>query len=251
MDETFDLIPASKKCNTFKVVFDTFTPRAHFIISPRKEAKKRNPDLDQNTTQKVVISASSIVESALSMVSAYDLKESAILSIHFGSWLTKKDELHAHICVDVEKYLTIFKGNKQRIPRWPSPEYVTKQWKASNDHNDYETNVRGYPFRIYHPNEVKDIKVYRKEFSFPTDNSDSSCPSLPPNFRLHQSEPRFLYVDGSRSRESKLAALKAMINFAERNNLTNINSEDDNDGCHVCLLLDERSNGKSIIVNLP
>ena len=247
MAEEFDLIPANEKCDTFKVVFDTFTPRAHFIISPHNSVKEGNPDLDQNTTQKVVKSASAIVNSALSIVSGYKLQNSAILSIHFGSWLTKKDELHAHICVDVKEYLNIFERNKQRIPGWPSSKYVTRQWKASKKPEEYPINVRGYPFKSYIEEEVKAIKN--------SGESNSSRPSLPSNFRLHKSEPRFVYVvktsQESGSDESKLAALKAMINFAEQNDLTNIESEDDTDGCHVCLLLNEKSNGKSILVNLP
>ena len=246
MAEEFDLIPANKKCGTFKVEFDYYTPRAHFIISPHK-VKKNNPELDQNTTEKVVKSASSIVDSALSIVSAYGLEKSAILSIHFGSWLTKKDELHAHICVDVKEYLDIFEGKKQRIPGWPSPVYVTRQWKENKNPSKYAENVRKYPFKSFFSDEVDAIKNF--------DESDSSRPSLPPNFRLHKSEPRFVYVNKtsqeSSSRESKLAALKAMINFAEQNELTNIESEGDNNGCHVCLLLNEMSNGKSILVNLP
>ena len=249
MDETFDLIPADKKCATFKVVFDTFTPRAHFIISPYKKAKERNPDLDQNTREKVVKSASSIVDLASLIVSAHDIKKSAILSIHFGSWLTKKDELHAHICVDVGEYLDIFDKNKEKISGWPSEAFVTKQWKANSDPNEYAENVRRYPFKPYHEIEVEAIEKHGMRVT------DSSSPSLPRNFLLHQSEPRFVYVvetsQESRIRETKLAALEAMINFAEQNNLTNIESEDDTDGCHVCLVLDERSNGKSILVNLP
>ena len=248
MDETFDLIPAEKKCATFKVVFDTFTPRAHFIISPHKKAKEINPDLDQNTTQKVVKSASSIVELASLIVSAHDLKKSAILSIHFGSWLTKKDELHAHICVDVGEYLVIFERDKKKISGWPAEAFVTEQWKVK-DPSKYEENVRRYPFKSYHGKEVEAIQELGEHVT------DSSRPSLPRNFRLHQSEPRFLYVvetsQESRTRETKLAALKAMIIFAEQNSLTNIKSKDDNNGCHVCLLLNERSNGKSILVNLP
>ena len=255
MAEEFDLIPANGKCDTFKVVFDFYTPRAHFIISPHKKAKKINPELDQNTTQKVLKSASSIVDSALSIVTAHGLKNSAILSIHFGSWLTKKDELHAHICVDVEEYLTILKTNEKKIPGWPSKTFVTKQWKANKNPDKYAENVRQYSSKSYFRGEVEAIKNCGESDRQDKTRQLSSRPPLPPNFRLHKSEPRFVYVvqtsQESRSRETKLAALEAMINFAEQNNLTNIESEDDNNGCHVCLLLNERSNGKSILVNLP
>ena len=245
MAEEFDLIPANEKCDTFKVVFDYYSPRAHFIILPRNEFISTYFELDQKARPKVV-------KSALSIVSGYKLQKSTILSIHFGSWLTTKDKFHAHICVDVEDYLAIFEGNKQRIPGWPSSDYVTRQWKASKNPNDYPMNVRGYPFRTYYLEEVEAIREYRRS---PTGESDSSCPPLPLNFLLHPSEPRVGFaVEKSKepsSCESKFEALEAMINFAEQNNLTNIKSKDDSDGCHVCLVLDGRSNGKSILVNLP
>ena len=288
MAEEFDLIPANEKCDTFKVVFDYYSPRAHFIILPRNEFISTYFELDQKARPKVV-------KSALSIVSGYKLQKSAILSIHFGSWLTTKDKFHAHICVDVDNYLLIFEENKQRIPGWPSSDYVTKQWIASKNRNDYPMNVRGYPFKSYFKEEVKAIKDYRRPL---TAGSDSPCPQLPPNFSPHQSEQRVGFavekskdpssreyrrsptgesdsscpplpfallfhpseprvgfaVEKSKepsSRESKFEALEAMINFAEKNNLTNIKSKDDNEGCHVCLVLDGRSNGKSILVNLP
>ena len=245
MAEEFDLIPANEKCDTFKVVFDYYSPRAHFIILPRNEFISTYFELDQKARPKVV-------KSALSIVSGYKLQNSAILSIHFGSWLTTKDKFHAHICVDVEDYLAIFEGNKQRIPGWPSSDYVTRQWKASKNPNDYPMNVRGYPFKSYFKEDVRAIKDYRKR---PTAGSDRPCPPLPLNFLPHQSEPRVRFaVEKSKepsSCESKLKALEEMINFAEQNNLTNITSNDQNNGCHVCLVLDERSNGKSILVNLP
>lgn len=237
MAEEFDLIPANEKCDTFKVVFDYYSPRAHFIILPRNEFISTYFELDQKARPKVV-------KSALSIVSGYKLQNSAILSIHFGSWLTTKDKFHAHICVDVEDYLAIFEENKQRIPGWPSSDYVTRQWKASKNPNDYPMNVRGYPFRTYYLEEVEAIREYRRS---PTGESDSSCPHLPFAFLFHPSEPRVGFAveksEEPRSCESKFEALETMFNYAKDQNLTKINAKGGDEGCHLCLVLDRKSHG--------
>ena len=43
-----------------------------------------------------------------------------------------------------------------------------------------------------------------------------------------------------------------MIDYASQKSLTEINARGgDDNGCHVCLVLDGESHGKSILVNLP
>ena len=78
MAEEFDLIPAKEVSDTFKVVFDLYSPRAHFIILPRNKHTGTYVKLDQKARLKVV-------ESAWSLVSGYKLQKLAVLSLHFMS----------------------------------------------------------------------------------------------------------------------------------------------------------------------
>ena len=41
------------------------------------------------------------------------------------------------------------------------------------------------------------------------------------------------------------------MDYASQKSLTEINARGGNNGYHVCLVLDEKSHGKSILVNLP
>lgn len=238
MAEEFDLIPANERCDTLRVVFDYYTPRPHFIILPRNTAIKTYHELDQGARPKVVKAAFSIVSAECK------LQESAVLSLHFGSWLTTKNKFHAHICVNVREYLDIFDKNKERIPDWPAEKYVTRQWRASRNPNDYAINVRGYPFKSYFREEVEAIRRYRTSS---TGVSNVSCPPPPFTLFFHPSEPRVGFaVEKTKkpcSCESLFEALEAMISCAEKNNLTDINAKLEDDGCHVCLVLDGKSHG--------
>ena len=42
-----------------------------------------------------------------------------------------------------------------------------------------------------------------------------------------------------------------MIDYASQKSLTEINARGGENGCHVCLVLDGKLHGKSILVNLP
>ena len=243
MSEKFDLMP-EKVSDMFRVTFDLYTPRAHFIILPLEEFNesiKQYPKLEKDTKLK-------LLESAESIVFKYMLQNSAILSLHFGSWLSTKNKFHAHICVDVKNYLAIWKEHKETIV-FP-PEKERKKWPKIED-KDYEENVRNYPPDTYFSEEVKDIKNYREE---PTEPGASKITCLP-SFLLHPSEPRVGYiVENSkepRDKESDLKALEAMFKYAEEKDLTKINARGGDNGCHVCLVLDGKSHGKSILVNLP
>lgn len=76
------------------VVFDYYTPRAHFIIVPRDISGSKAPEAKLK-----------IVKAAMAMVSHYYLQESAILSLHCGKWGTDKKKSHVHLCVDLDVYL--------------------------------------------------------------------------------------------------------------------------------------------------
>ena len=66
MAKEFDLIPANKLCDMFRVEFDLYTPRAYLSILARDESIKTYYELDDEAKPKVV-------ESALSIVTGYNL----------------------------------------------------------------------------------------------------------------------------------------------------------------------------------
>jgi len=147
----------------------------------------------------------------------------------------------------VEDYLSIFERKREEIPEWPSRKYVKRQWKASQDPRAYALNVRGYPFRTYFEEEVQAIEKYRGN---PPSRSTVGTPVaiLPPfNILHHPSEPKvgFALENSARPSDAKsfLAAQETMIEFATQNKLTDMSARDDNDGCHVCLALDDRAHG--------
>ena len=241
--ELFDLLPSTKKCDTFRVAFDYYSPRPHFIIVPRDRKSIANY-LSLYPEAKL-----KIVKAAMEMVAHYKLQQSAILSLHFGSWGTEKHKFHAHCCVDVETYLSIFEKKENEIPNWPSPKYVTREWKASRDHRHYAINVQQYPFKICFKYELKDIEQYRQTKSLSMRAADASAIPPPPFTAIlyHLSEPKVGFaVEKSirlRSGEALLEAQQAIIKFAEQSKLTNTYAKDENDGCHVCLVLDEKAHG--------
>ena len=135
-----------------------------------------------------------------------------------------------------------------------SKEFSTFPWVGTSRRNgkqaknpeDYAINVRRYPFKTYFKEEVKAIREYRRS---PTGESDSSCPHLPFAFLFHPSEPRVGFAveksEEPRSCESKFEALETMFNYAKDQNLTKINAKGGDEGCHLCLVLDRKSHGKS------
>ena len=239
MAETYDLIPEEKACDVFNVQFDLYTPRAHFMILPRNP-KERYDKLSEEDKLKVI-------KLAMSMVSEYNLQKSAILSLHFGSWLSTPNKFHAHICVDVEDYLHIVRQEKAIIAKHLPPLERRNKWLEGKNCEDYEKNVRRYPFETYFKEEVRAIEDHCQK---PSGASKITC--LPPFF-IHKSEPRVGYVvERSREpRDHKFEALKEMIEYAGTKNLTTVKAEGENNGYHVCLVLDGKSHGKSILVNLP
>lgn len=237
----FDLMPSNEKCDTFKVVFDYYTPRAHFMILPRDRSGTDYKSLGPEAKLKVV-------KAAMAIVSHYKLQQSAILSLHFGSWITTKNMFHAHVCTDVKEYLDVFEDKKKEIPNWPSSSYVTKQWKASKDPKHYAKNVQQYPLRTYFKEEVNAIKDYRGTKPSTSTAGDSAKP--PPLFTAilyHPSEPRVGFAV-EKSKEPKSAetlreAQEAIVEFADQSKLTDMDKKGDDNGCHVCLVLDEKAHG--------
>ncbi|XP_015779651.1 PREDICTED: uncharacterized protein LOC107357519 [Acropora digitifera] len=241
MSDTYDLLPNNSGCDPFKVNFDVFTPRPHFIILPQEENSVGHDYSKLHYSQKL-----KVIKAAVELVSHYEnLKHSAILSIHCGSWKTTKHIFHAHVCVDVEEYLTIFDRNKHKIPEWPSTNFVTGQWKASNNHKDYVKNVRGYPFKTYFEEEVAAIKSNPgKKTPNESSGGDSEGPS---EFTIlyHPSEPKIGFASKISSSETAflLKVQEALFKFATDCKLTDTSLQHNANGCHVCLILDKKNHG--------
>lgn len=140
--EEFDLLSKS----FLKVVFDS-TPRPHFIIVPRDGVKLDGINYSQSSKLE-------LVRAATTLISGYQQleRDSAILSIHRGHW-SDQEEFHAHVCVEVEGYIQVF---KQKEKDSPDKDYIKKKWKKNS--KKYEKGVRSYPLKSYFKGEVKSIK---------------------------------------------------------------------------------------------
>lgn len=89
---------SSKKSNsTIELIFDTLTPRPHFIIVQNKEHRK------SNATEKEIKETMELVKDFLTHKPQYD--NNAILSFHRGKWYQQNQKhFHAHLCVPKKPY---------------------------------------------------------------------------------------------------------------------------------------------------
>ncbi|XP_015770393.1 PREDICTED: uncharacterized protein LOC107348834 isoform X1 [Acropora digitifera] len=245
MSHTYDLLPHNSRCDTFKVNFDVYTPRPHFIILPHERSLVGHDYnyLDNSERLKVIKAAVELVSHNTS------LKHSAILSIHTGSWISTRDMFLAHVCVDVDDYLKIYAMKKSEIPEWPSTKFVTRQWKASRNHRDYAMNVRGYPFKTYFKQEVIAIKANQRQ-KLPNKSSGGAS-EVPSKFTIlyHPSEPKIGFavekseISSCANLKFLLEAQEALFKFATDCKLTDMSSKNEDNGCHVCLILNEKRHG--------
>ena len=225
---------------TFAVAFDVYTPRPHFIILPKK-GETVDPDFSLVTNKQT----QQLIETGKSALACFKI-DRGILSIHRGSWRTTRDKFHVHICVDVESYLRIYESRKKVIPNWPSRDYVTKQWRWKKDPRSYADNVRGYPYRSYLDDEVASIRTIRKRPSArktadikenPHDE-EAALEGCTTKIVYHSSHPKIGFVGTKPESIQELQnMLSAMEKFAKENNLNDMESKDENHGCHICLYL--------------
>ena len=214
----------------FAVTFDFYSPRPHFMILTKEDAsiEREFSLITPEQTQQLIKAGKSVLES-------FKI-EGGILSVHRGKWRSEKGKIHVHFCVDVESYLRVFESRKKDIPRWPNRRFVTKEWKWSKDPHSYPQNVRGYPYRSYLQQEVKAIKT-----------NSSRDPGVPlGEVRLeggisivyHPSHPKIGFV---RTKPDSIQELQqvlcAMEKFAKELGMTDLESENENHGCHICLYL--------------
>ena len=245
----FDLLPVEKRSKIFKVVFDYYTPRSHFVILPRESLHLEGRDYNELNES----SRKELVKEATTLISEYQLKGGSILSVHRGSWITTKNKFHAHVCSDVDEFIKVFQQKKDDIPNWPIQSYVTRQWRASKNPKDYEMNVRGYPFKTYFKDEVESIlKLKKKEKA--KENKKAAIGYESYTLLYHASEPRigFIFEKGNEDKEEKnyVETLDIMNKFATENGMTNIEGKGEDKGCHLCLVLDKSHHGKKFSLGL-
>lgn len=255
--ETFDLLPYREKNDIFRVSFDFYTPRPQFVIIP-KEIESIEPEFTSMTAEQTCV----LIEAAQSVLSCFRIPE-GILSIHRGSWKSRPAKsFHCHLCVDAERYLQIFERKKKAIPDWPSVTYVTRQWVWNKDPRSYAQNVRGYPYKSRFKEDVSGIVQLMEDSCGETDSSiklsqDPACsqaedattqnPNPSPQSLLghcltevvyHPSHPKIGFVGRKNAPVYDLhEMLWAMENFARVHGLTDVETDDKNYGCHVCLYL--------------
>ena len=235
-DEEFDLVPTAKESKIFKIVFDYYTPRAHFVILPRDGLELEGHDYSKLQEK----SKLELVKAATAMISEYKLEGGSILSIHRGSWITKKNMFHAHVCAEVNEFIKVFRKKEKEIPNWPSRNFVTRQWRASRDPRDYEKNVQGYPFKTYFREELQSIRELKKKDK---EKGSFALPTSYDGYTLlyHPSEPRVGFVVEKESEDTSTAGyvqtLDVINKFAGEHGLTNMESSGDDKGCHICLML--------------
>ena len=255
--ETFDLLPGGKKNDIFRVSFDFYTPRPQFVIIP-KEIESIDPEFCAMTAEQTCI----LIEAAKSVLSCYRIPE-GILSIHRGSWKSRPAKsFHCHLCVDPEHYLKIFERKKKAIPNWPSVAYVTRQWGWNKDPRSYAQNVRGYPYKSRFKEDVSGVLDLLQDSSSQAPlrmtqdgacaqaidfSNPSACDPLVSQSLLghcltgvvyHLSHPKIGFVGKKNACVYDLhEMLWAIENFARAHGLTDMESDDKNYGCHVCLYL--------------
>lgn len=91
-----EVIAYEPDSNPLRLVYDTWTPRSHFIIV------QKTPQ--QDATAQDLQASYELIGRFLTDNSQYN--DGAILSFHCGEWYQKNtDKWHAHLCVPKESYL--------------------------------------------------------------------------------------------------------------------------------------------------
>ena len=230
---------------TFKVNFDCYTARPHFIIALDDKSSTTYEDLSDDQKRQVI-------SLALKMVKNYPLHESrAVLSQHCGTWYSSRHNYHAHLCVNADKYLAILEKRRNKFKRWP--------------HNDQQ--IEDYPINRLQ-GEVKKIKIiaYEQAEKERADNANEGADNAnegadnviegadnvvegADNVLFHPSEPRVGFVDEMSNKPTNpqawLEVQQRLMSYANEKVL--LGGEGDYNGCHVCLVLDGKTHGKSTL----
>ena len=216
----------------FFVTFDFYSPRPHFMILTKDDAR-----IEREFSRITDAQIQQLVEAGKCALESFDIN-GGILSVHRGAWRSERKKIHVHFCVDVESYLRVFESRKKDIRDWPNKRYVTKEWKASENPHSYAQNVRGYPYRSYLNKEVEAIKKKSHEPSVRVSLGEVPLEGGISKIVFHPSHPKIGFVGAkSDSIQELQQVLSAMEKFAKELGLTDLKSKDENRGCHICLHL--------------
>ena len=219
----------------FFVTFDFYSPRPHFMILTKDDAR-----IEREFSRITDTQIQQLVKAGKCALESFKIN-GGILSIHRGAWRSERKKIHVHFCVDVESYLRVFESRKKDIRDWPNKRYVTKEWKSSKHPLSYAQNVRGYPYRSYVKKEVEAIKKQSHEPGVSVSLEEVPLEEVPleggiSKIVYHPSHPKIGFVGTkSDSIQELQKVLSAMEKFAKELGLTDLESEDENRGCHICL----------------
>ena len=229
--DDYDLLPANEN-NTFRVAFDCFTPRPHFIILPKIGG------IPSDFSGLTSAQKSSLIKAAHSALRVVKIRK-GILSIHRGQWKsTKTEKFHAHICVDTEEYLKVLRNEirKGTIPANGrlNSEYQKKVRKYADDRADFWKDVNATR-KLTKSNNAEHVQNIQ------------APSSLPEGVRLmcHPRKPLigfFARINGRRIQGLLREVLEAMEEFAQTHGMTG-----QEDGCHLCLYLSQGTNISQLI----
>ena len=253
--KVYDLLPVHKKNDIFRVTFDLYTPRPHFILLPKPGVKDMSKDHSLTPEQR-----QQLIVTAREMLASWNIS-SGTLSIHRGSWISKKSPtVHFHLCVDVTNYLNIYRAKKVTdFFSWFGNQRSYNRWKRKFEHR-YEKDVEEYPREKYHGDAVDEInRIIANEQSTSEStigneqstsestigNEQSTSESAIGNEQStsentenlvywHRKHPKIAFPGNGTAEDLENILIK-MQEYAESNILTN--SEDENCGCHLCLNL--------------
>ena len=228
--KVYDLLPTNDK---FRVTFDLFKPRPHFLLFPKPGVGGMSEDhsLEDNQGQQ-------LIETAREMLTSSNIS-SGTLSIHRGSWISKKSPtVHFHLCVDVTNYLRIYRAKKVTdFFSWFGNRRSFNHWKRKFEHR-YEEDVEEYPREKYHGHAVDEInRIIANEQSTSEStigNMQSTSENAENLVYWHRKHPKIAFPGNGTAEDLENILIK-MQEYAESNILTN--SEDENCGCHLCLNL--------------
>ena len=208
----------------FRVNFDCYKARPHFIIALDDSPKTVYEDLSDDQKKKVI-------NLALQMATEHGLRESrAVLSQHCGYWYNSTYNYHAHLCVNHEKYLGILDREKNKLKNWFHSDEAIKKYPISQTKDEVDAIKK-----IIADKAAKDVTKGADDVLF------------------HPSEPRVGFaVEVSHKPTNPQAwfnVQKKMMSYATGKDLTNPKRKGNYFGCHVCLVLDGKTHGKSTLVS--
>ena len=219
----YDLLPVKRENDMFRVTFDMFTPRPHFILLPKLgvQGMRKDHSLKNKQAQQLIVTAREMLAS--SNIS------SGTLSIHRGSWMRSKKSrtAHFHLCVDVTNYLRIFEAKRHTdFFSWFKNNDCANHWMRKIGRS-YARNVEEYPQKTYHGEDVENISDIIGKVGI-SENTE--------NLVYHRKHPKIGFPGNGTAEDLKNILIK-MEEYAVLKKLTIRDSKDENYGCHLCLNL--------------